>query len=112
VCFCDRGLDAFEFSIVRCSVAFFLSFGAVFLCEVTRCSRVFDCLFSCCFFPDVWELCFARGDSMLLSFRLFAFLLLVLDFRNRVSVRGNSMFLSFRLFICILMCCACERGRF
>ena len=75
LCVCERGLDAFEFSIVCFSVVFFF---------------------------DFWELCFARGDSMLLSFRLFAFLLLVLDFRNGVSVRGGLIFLNVRLFVFLL----------
>ena len=39
---------------------------------------------------------------MLLSFRLFAFLLLVLDFRNGVSVRGGLIFLNVRLFVFLL----------
>ena len=74
MCFCERGVDAFEFSIVCFSDAFCLSFGNMFLGERTRCFWVFDCSLFCYIFLTFGTV-FARGDLLLLSVRLFVFLL-------------------------------------
>ena len=83
---CVRNCDVVEFSIVRFYVAVFLSFRVVFFCE--RGLDAFEVLlvhFSVARFPEFWNCVFARGDSMLVSFRLFDFLLPYPEFWNCVS---------------------------